>query len=565
MVFDDGVQAHSVACPLDERFLAYITDTFAYYAACRPDILWLDDDVRIRWHNDQGGSWLNFGCFCPRHMAAYGERIGRAVTREELVARLIRGGAPDKYRAAFLDVNGEMISAFVRRVAEAVHQASPHTKVGFMHGCPAHHSAEGRDWAGILEPLRKGGVIHTRPPLGHYNEYSPVKYLSDVTQYLLGSAALMPEGVVRWPEMESAPYSEFNKSVSFTRFAVECSLAAGTPGCTFNPYDMIGNGVYATEPGLAVMLGELKPYMDAAAALELSVSKARGVCVPSYAETSRVMTAQDTGSLFNLLADDQLWRKALPLFGVSVRSTSEKAFTGQTVAFSGQSIKCLTTEQIEAAFRDNFILLDGGAVLSLADLGLLHLAGIKRCERLRGSVGEHPYEEVVNGKRYKGIIQAKIPMYYVGDYVRIEYAGEVEAITAVKRTDGSVSGAGTVVSGNCFIWPIVPNLEDMPPNLCTLARQGIVQEVLMRRDVPMALNHAAVALFAFDGAYVVINAVHDDRADVELYLPGVDAEALFEINRDGRRVKAGARDCGDGRVSIGRMPRIASRIFVEGP
>jgi hypothetical protein len=495
-------------------------------------------------------------------MDAYSKRLGRSVTREELAGRLKRGGPPDEFRTALLDVNGDMITNFARRVAKAVAVVSPYTKVGLMHGCPSHHSAEGRDWNGTLEALRNDGVIMTRPPLGGYGEDNSVRCLSDITQHLLGAAAIMPEGVVMWPEMESAPYSEFNKSISFTRYVTECTLIAGTPGCTFNVYDMIGNGVNITEPGLDVMFGNLKPYMEAVAALGLSVKRAKGVCVPIYPEMGRFMMTDDTGSLFNMMSDDQLWRRILPIFGASVRSTTEKTFVGETVAFSGQSIKCLTPAQTEAVFRDNFVLLDGGAVLSLADMGLLRLAGVKSCERVPPPSPDTSYEEVVNGVRYKGIDKARIPMYTVGDYVKIVYETPPEEFTVMKRSDGSVSGPGTVISRNCFIWPCVPNIENVPPNLCNMARQGIIQEVLERRGVPMSLNYAAVALFAFDGAYIVVNASQDDRDGVELFLPGVKVDGLYEVDRKGQIVKAGVSDLGNGRVGIGAIPRVSTRTFI---
>jgi len=557
-VFEDGEQALSVGCPLDENFIGYIAETFAYYASVKPDMIWLDDDVRIRYHSDYSHNW---SCFCPLHMEAYSKRLGYAITREEMVGKMLRGGPRDAVRDAFLDVNSEMINRFVRRAAEAVNEVSPLTKVGFMHGTPENHSAEGREWHELLKPLSNGGVIMTRPPLGNYSETNSVECFADIAQRLLGSAALMPDGVCMWPELENAPYSEFANSKSFVGFNVEASLLAGVQGCTFNLFDMIGNGVLLTE-SVGTTLGELKPYVDRVTELGLSVDRARGVCVPIYSETSRVMTTRNTGSLFNMVSDDLLWRRMLPLFGISIRSTSSREFTNQTVALSGHTLQCLTRAQTEALFADNFVLLDGGAVECLGEAGLLGLAGIKSYEKILTPSRDLNYEQVDNGRIYKHLIKAKIPAYMIGDYLRIEYLNDVETFTAMKRSDGSVSGHGTVISGNCFILPIVPNYQSFPPNMCNLARQGIIQEVLVRRMIPMALSGAALSLFSYDGAFIVTNAVQDDREDAELFLPGVSPESVYEIDRGGRLVKAEVAGLGDGRLSIGPMPRISTRTFV---
>jgi hypothetical protein len=76
-----GRSARAVVCPLDEGWRDYYRATLARYAREDFDVIWIDDD--IRYHNHGDLAWG--GCFCPLHMAAFSDRVGRSVSREELV------------------------------------------------------------------------------------------------------------------------------------------------------------------------------------------------------------------------------------------------------------------------------------------------------------------------------------------------------------------------------------------------------------------------------------------------------------------------------------------------
>jgi len=275
------------------------------------------------------------------------------------------------------------------------------------------------------------------------------------------------------------------------------------------------------------------------------------------------MKTKETGSLFNMTPDDRLWLSMLSLFGISVKPSSDKVFMNEVVAFGGQSIKCLTKGQLEDLFANNFVLLDGGAVASLADMGLLGLAGIKKIRIHKAPTKFNSYEQITDGKIYGGFAKAKIPVDMVGDSVEIEYAGEVEIISSMINEMREVSAPCMTVSENCFVMPYIPNFEHTPPNMHTLARQSALREVLKRRGIPTALGGAAISLLKFDTAFIVTNAVQDDREDVELFLPGVSAESIFEIDRSGKKIKADAFRNEDGNIVLrGIFPRISNRTFV---
>ena len=72
----DGTPAYQM-CPLDPAFQDYIRDAFQHLAMLEPAFIMIDDDFRFLTNRN--------GCFCPLHLNEIGRRLGRELTREELV------------------------------------------------------------------------------------------------------------------------------------------------------------------------------------------------------------------------------------------------------------------------------------------------------------------------------------------------------------------------------------------------------------------------------------------------------------------------------------------------
>ena len=67
-------------CPRDKDFLEYQKESARLYAAaCKPDILFIDDDLRMHHHTP-----VDYGCFCDGCLEEMRSRWGLSFSRKEL-------------------------------------------------------------------------------------------------------------------------------------------------------------------------------------------------------------------------------------------------------------------------------------------------------------------------------------------------------------------------------------------------------------------------------------------------------------------------------------------------
>ena len=151
-IMSGGGEMQERACPLSAGWRAWFLEAFRLFATTHPDKLWLEDDFRTL-SDDRALS-----CFCPAHLEAFGQHIGKSIGREELAQKLTKPGPPDPIRAAWLDFQGEIMVEICRQVEKVVHDQSPQTRLGLM----LSWSTDGRWWdaalralAGPLRPLAR--------------------------------------------------------------------------------------------------------------------------------------------------------------------------------------------------------------------------------------------------------------------------------------------------------------------------------------------------------------------------------------------------------------------------
>ncbi len=107
-------------CPLDEQFLSDISNWIRKIATCGAKAILLDDDFRM----GQG-----FGCCCPLHMAAMSRELGEPVSEKDLKGLLLRGGR-NRYRDAWLKVQGDGIRRFAKKLRETLDKIDPDIRLG---------------------------------------------------------------------------------------------------------------------------------------------------------------------------------------------------------------------------------------------------------------------------------------------------------------------------------------------------------------------------------------------------------------------------------------------------
>jgi len=247
MVDYTGASAKSCACPLSSAWQEWLLEAYRRYATVEPNILWVEDDFRNFNHLP-----VRYGCFCPRHLEEFSERIGCGIGREDLMGRILKPGPPDPLRAQWFDFLGDVMVEVAKRLEKAIHEVSPETRLGLMTSHPWHHSVEGWKWHELLRALAGPHEPVVRPTLGNYNEVSPLG-LYEQSELMRRTVFCFPRPCRIAPELENFNYTRFSKSVAFTKAQIALSALMKASEITMNLFDHMGSPM-AFEPGYGRML-----------------------------------------------------------------------------------------------------------------------------------------------------------------------------------------------------------------------------------------------------------------------------------------------------------------------
>ena len=118
----NGAVAKGCNCFRAPGFIAYMKEMSTLYAAAmRPYSAWIDDDIRIVNHGGPG-----WGCHCGYCLELFAKKEGKTRTRKQLIEEMKTDAAlAARWRAFAFEGEAEL----VRVIAEAVHAASPETRM----------------------------------------------------------------------------------------------------------------------------------------------------------------------------------------------------------------------------------------------------------------------------------------------------------------------------------------------------------------------------------------------------------------------------------------------------
>ena len=110
-------------CPTDEDFLEFAASYARDMARSGVDIIMYDDDLRYGFLGESPA------CVCKNHLRKISEIVGEEVTAE-LICEKVHLGGKNKYRDAYIKVNGDAFRTFARRMREAVDGINPRIRMG---------------------------------------------------------------------------------------------------------------------------------------------------------------------------------------------------------------------------------------------------------------------------------------------------------------------------------------------------------------------------------------------------------------------------------------------------
>lgn len=121
-----GVLGESFAygyCPLDEQFCADYLETIRAVAALSPHLIMIDDDFRLNLRS------YHLGCFCPKHLRAFYDRVGEEIPRDRIEAAIFSGGK-NKYRDAYLQLSRNTLMDFAKKIRAAIDSVNSSIRAG---------------------------------------------------------------------------------------------------------------------------------------------------------------------------------------------------------------------------------------------------------------------------------------------------------------------------------------------------------------------------------------------------------------------------------------------------
>ena len=202
-VADDGAVAKSLNCFRAPGFVAYMREMASIYAAAmRPYSMWIDDDIRIIGHHPTAHK-SGWGCHCAHCLSVFATREGKSRTREELLSEMKTDSALEARWRAFA-FEGE--TALVRAIAEAVHAASPETRM-----CQQQQGACFAEHRALYNAAHEatGLPVGMRPGAGSYFDHDARSQIDKAYVLALQIDTIGPLPFIDriCPEIESCPRS----------------------------------------------------------------------------------------------------------------------------------------------------------------------------------------------------------------------------------------------------------------------------------------------------------------------------------------------------------------------
>ncbi|MFA6714765.1 MAG: hypothetical protein WCS27_05275 [Victivallaceae bacterium] len=354
----DGTRTTDCVCCISPGWRDYIRKQWTIYAETRPDLIWIEDDIRTFGHGP-----VATGCFCDEHLRRFNEKYNASYKREDLAELVFSPGEPTGERAKWLDFLRQVSAEAIKLMSDTVHAVSPETIVGLMSSGPGNHVREGRDWkelSGIMS-VTENMPCASRPPLGNYSESSldGLCYVADSVRF---TRSVFCGNEIEEGEIENYPYTGFSKSNLF--MFLQCAAAIGT-GCdalTFNLYDHCGTPLHVTGDILE-SLGKNKKFLSTLKSRAGKEGQDNGIRLYFHPASSAYKKLNPGEPPAALGSSCTAWGNHLQAMGFPV-SFEESEVT----APAGQDIRAASDAEIKRILSKG-LLCDAVAFTALREMG----------------------------------------------------------------------------------------------------------------------------------------------------------------------------------------------------
>lgn len=437
-VDEEGLESWGVACSIGKKFREIGGGKLRAWAKTRPEVLWIDDDIRMShhrasvrevWTGKIPSERMDFGCFCDEHIALFNQKVGGAYTRQEIRDGILSG---NHLRREWLEFQGECVNELCTWICDTVQSASPETKVAIMTSNPDTHSTEGRHWKEFLTNISGGQKPILRPTFGPYVEKSNKIFFNAYARYEQLKADLRATygtDADFCPEIENTRFTRWAKSISATGYQLMLSGFLGSESTTLSIFDLDGC-VLDEEPEFAELLDERRPYLEKMAEYDLWNWQSEGLGLITAPDRVKEMT--HPVSNLKKLCLNRYWEEVLLNAGIPCKYIIPEDFeTTESAVIDDYTVHLLRDEEVRTLLSKN-VLLDSGAAKILTERGFGDELGVTVGEKVPCIGGKEIFDTLAHTDG--SMVQA--PLRIEGGNWRVLHLNGGEALTRIVTPDG---------------------------------------------------------------------------------------------------------------------------------
>ncbi len=367
MVSPSGGISKACASFGDEKFVTYIREMYRSFAELGFRVIWIEDD--FRYHNHYPLDWG--GGFEDCILQEFSRRIGRPVSREEVVKNILLPGPPHPWRSQWMELWFDLQCEVAKAMAGAVREGGKgHSILGLMSSSPSAHSVEGRDWKRLFSALEISGRLVHRPNFAPYED-THSRFHSLSIQALDLQKRFRKDSYEVAPEIENMPFSNWAKSDRQTWMEMALTAFSGADAVLLDLFSFCGNDV-DDEPLVETLLIRSRPALDWISKRFSKDLRSVGVEVLWREDASRKVETKQGRNMQELITDPFAAGHFLLRYGVPVSHAHS-----QKVAAIFGDIAWAIDESVLLARLDGGLLLDGTAAWILYRRGFGEMLGLK--------------------------------------------------------------------------------------------------------------------------------------------------------------------------------------------
>ena len=462
LVDHKGRTSLGCACPIGPKFRENAAKRLQIWAETKPDVIWIDDDLRM--HNHGTGqvavlegepSYEDYYCYCDSHISLFNERFNTHYTRETLISEILQSGKSSKIRNLYLDFLNDTIKETATWVQEIVHKVSPNTHIAQMTSVPDVHAAEGRVWKDFLPALAGKHTPITRPHFGPYMEAAPRDFIQSyrMLAQMMTQIAETYKGQIKYsPEIENTRFTIWAKSAAATSFQLALAAFMGCKDITLSLYDLEG-GAIDDEPLYGKVLVREKDFLNKCSNISFEKYPFIGVKIPTSSTSGKRYALHEGDDYAQLGGRRRYIENYLLTMGIPCYFISDVINENGVFALDEFTANYLTDEEILSILSKS-VLLDAGAAEILLEKGFGAYIGIKSMQRQTSIVNA----EILHTITRDDGTYIRLPLRTPSNcWCALDLHKNVEVLSSFLTPDGKKSPAMTLftneLGGQIAIYP----------------------------------------------------------------------------------------------------------------